>query len=131
MAQTCLIAETDPFIAKLLARFADACGLVPLHASAGQDVMGLARQAQPAVIILDTGLPGRLRGWQIAAALNADPELCHIPVIACAWPSDGQDALLAEGAASYLYKPDLHYADFTAALANAGCEIGCVSPGGQ
>jgi CheY-like chemotaxis protein len=123
MAQTCLIAETDPFIAKLLERFAEASGLVALHAHAGQDVLALARQAQPAVIILDAGLPGRIRGWQVAAALKADPALCHIPVIACAWPSDGQDALLTEGAAGYLYKPDLHYHEFTAALEKAGFEL--------
>ncbi len=123
MPKTCLIAETDPFIARLLERFAEASRLVPVHAGVGQDVVRIARQMQPAVIILDARLPGKLRGWEVATVLRQDPELRNIPVIACLWPTESQPQAQLDGAVSYLQKPELHYDDFTAALEQAGLHV--------
>ncbi len=120
MSRICLIGEADPFIARLLRRFAEESGLDVVRAGAGQEVLELARQVHPAVIILEVDLPGQLRGWEAAQALAADSELCDIPVITCSWgPETEAHAHLSE-AAGHLQKPELHYADFVAALHKAG-----------
>jgi CheY-like chemotaxis protein len=120
MRPTCLIAETDPFIAALLDRFAEVSDLTPQHVGIGQDVADTARRLRPAVIILDVELPGKLRGWEAASQLRSDPELRNIPIIACSWLACSEAQSIAGPAAGYLQKPDLHYEDFLAALRQAG-----------
>jgi CheY-like chemotaxis protein len=120
MLRTCLIAETDPFIARLLSRFAQASDLEPVHVGAGEDVAVVARETQPALIILDIDLPGKIRGWQAATILHDDPELQAIPVIACSWLTEVEALSSADGAAGHLRKPELHYSDFLAVLVRAG-----------
>jgi CheY-like chemotaxis protein len=120
MSRICLIGEADPFIARLLRRFAEESGLDVVRAGAGQEVLELARQVHPAVIILEVDLPGQLRGWQAAQALEADPELCGIPVITCSWGPETEARTYLNEAAGHLQKPELHYNDFVAALRRAG-----------
>jgi CheY-like chemotaxis protein len=124
MAQLCVIGETDSFIARLLRRFAEESGLQAVQVRFGQDVLAMARQTKPAVIILEAELPGRLRGWEAAQALKADPELRSIPVITCSWLNEAEVRMLVEDTVGHLQKPDLHYADFVAALRAAGLERG-------
>lgn len=116
MAAYCLIGETDSFIAMLLARFAQARGLQPVQAQAGEEVCALARQLHPVVVVLDGELPGALRGWEAASQMRADPDLAGIPIISCSWLSEPDARALIAQAVAYLQKPELHYDDFTAAL---------------
>ena len=51
--KTCVIGEADPFIARLLKRFAAESGLQTVVARVGQDVVELARQVKPAVVIVE------------------------------------------------------------------------------
>ena len=121
--KTCVIGEADPFIARLLKRFAAESGLQTVVARVGQDVVELARQVKPAVVIVEAELPGTMRGWEAVRALRADREICNIPVIICSWLQEANvDALVGE-VAGHLQKPELLYEDFEAALREAGVEI--------
>jgi CheY-like chemotaxis protein len=122
----CLIGEADTFIGALLARFAEERGLQPVQARVGEDVFPLARQVHPLVIFLDGELPGYIRGWEAARALKADGDLSRIPIVSCSWLNEQDAKDLIDDAVDYLRKPDLHYADFLAALHLAG--INRVSP---
>ena len=121
--KTCVIGEADPFIARLLKRFAAESGLQTVVAPAGQDVVELTRQVKPVVIIMEAELPGTIRGWEAVRALRADREICNIPVIICSWLQEANvDALVGE-VAGHLLKPELLYTDFEAALREAGVVI--------
>ena len=120
----CLIGEADPFIAHLLRRFAEESGLYAVRADVGQGILGLARQFAPEIIILDPDLPGKTRGWEAAAALKGDPDLCLTPIITCSWDGATEAHARLSGAAGHLQKPNLHYDDFVAALRGVGAVIG-------
>jgi CheY-like chemotaxis protein len=122
MDPTCLIGESDPFVALLLQRFAEKCGLKVVRAILGQDVLEMARQVEPVVVILDAELPGNQRGWEIAEALRQDPLTSSTPLISCSWISESKANELMGPLAGHLQKPDLHLEDFLLALGRAGVE---------
>jgi CheY-like chemotaxis protein len=122
MTATCLIGEADPFLARLLERFGEASGLKMVRAKAGQDLLLLARTIRPEVIIVEAELPGTLRGWEAIRAIKSEKGLAHIPVITCSWLTQAEAQDLTGDAVAHLQKPDLHYADFTRALASAGID---------
>ena len=116
----CLIAEADPFIASLLVRFAEGSGLECARARVGEDVMELARQINPTVIIIDAELPGDLVGWEIMRAIKFDEATRHIALISCSWLSDAEVRGLVGTIAGHLQKPDFAYNDFERVLRAAG-----------
>jgi len=124
MPKTCVIGETDPFIARLLRRFAEESGLHAVRAQVGQDVLELARQVRPEVVILEAELPGEMRGWEAVQALRADQDLCKIPVIVCSWLQEAEARRLVGDSPGYLQKPELHYDDFVKALRQVGVKVG-------
>lgn len=114
--QHCVIGEADPFIARLLQRFAEKRGLQVVAAQRGEEVVDFAQSTKPVVIILEPELPGKVRGWEAVRVLRNNRETETIPVIACTWLKE-PDAQARIGAlVAYLQKPDLHYEDFVAAL---------------
>jgi len=122
MTATCLVGEADPFLARLLERFGEASGLTMMRAKAGQDLLVLARTLRPDVIIVEVELPGTLRGWEAIRAVKSEEALARIPVITCSWLTQAEACDLTGDAVAHLQKPDLHYADFTRALASAGID---------
>ena len=116
MDRTCLIGESDPFIAQLLRRFSEESGLRPVQARVGQDVLKLAQEQPPELVIIEPELPGTVRGWEAIQALRAKPDLCGTPVITCSWLRAADAATLVGAADGHLQKPDLHYQDFVAVL---------------
>ena len=122
MTATCLVGEADPFLARLLERFGEASGLTMMRAKAGQDLLVLARTLRPDVIIVEVELPGTLRGWEAIRAVKSETALARIPVITCSWLTQAEARDLTGDAVAHLQKPDLHYADFTRALASAGID---------
>jgi CheY-like chemotaxis protein len=120
MAKTCVIGEADPFIGRLLRRFAEESGLQVSRAELGQDVLELVQRARPDIIILEPELPGQMRGWEAVRALQAAPAWRPIPIIVCSWLSEAQARVLIGDVSGYLQKPDLHYPDFATVLKQAG-----------
>jgi CheY-like chemotaxis protein len=123
MTSTCVIGESDPFVALLLQRFAEKCGLQVVRATVGQDVLELVKQIEPVVVILDAELPGHKRGWEIVEALRNDPLTSATPLISCSWVSEAKAIELMGTLAGHLQKPELHLEDFLIALGQAGVQI--------
>jgi CheY-like chemotaxis protein len=78
-------------------------GIRTVPASNGLEGLRLARRLMPAAIALDVELPG-LNGWEVLAALKADPTTAGVPVILLT-SADERGTALALGAADQLSKP--------------------------
>jgi CheY-like chemotaxis protein len=120
MKRLCLIAEANPFIARLLQLFAEKNGLTVKIMQVGQDVLAAARREKPVVIILDPELPGKLRGWDIIRQLKADTATNLIPLIACSWMDETALKKANCEIDGNLLKPEIYYEDFVNALKQAG-----------
>lgn len=118
----CVIGEADPFIARLLQRFAEKSGFQVRIAQTGEAVLAFAQDEQPSLVILEPELPGKLRGWEAALALNPLPGAQVIPLILCTWLSDIEAQALVGRSLPRLQKPDLHYNDFMDALSVVGMD---------
>jgi DNA-binding response OmpR family regulator len=120
MAQTCVIGEADPFIGRLLRRFAEKSGLEAIGVQLGQEMLELINQTKPAVIVFDPELPGLMRGWEAIRAIRANSTMDDVPVIVCSWLKEAEARALVGEISGYLQKPELHYEDFAMALKQAG-----------
>jgi CheY-like chemotaxis protein len=105
--RTLLYIEDNPanlkLVERLIARRPD---LRLLSATDGIVGVATARNAQPALILMDINLPG-ISGFEALALLRADPATEHIPVVAVsanAMPRDIEEGLGA-GFFRYLTKP--------------------------
>jgi CheY-like chemotaxis protein len=114
-----MVVEDDSQSLYLIQRYARTSGYQLVNAWQGEEALTLARQARPAVILLDIVLSG-IMGWEVLQALRADPVTSHIPVIICSALDEAEHAQEA-GAAGYLRKP-VYYDDFLAALKDAGVQ---------
>lgn len=120
MKRLCIVAEANPFIIQLLKRFAEKSGLDVLPVPVGQDVLALARQKKPLVIVIDPELPGKVRGWEVIRLLREDDQTRQVPVIACTWMEEINLREMAGEVSGRLQKPEIHYKDFVGALRKAG-----------
>lgn len=92
---------------------ADACGLVRnalerdginvVSASSGEQALALTRSLRPAVMVLDI-LLGDMTGWDVLAAIRADPEHAELPVILCT-VTDPDQRTGVLGVVEHLTKP--------------------------
>jgi DNA-binding response OmpR family regulator len=110
----CIIGESDPFLARLLQRFAEKSGFEVQVAQTGEEVLDLIHQTLPALLILEPELPGKVRGWEVASPFQST-----IPTLICSWMKKRQAQALVGQISAYLQKPDLRYEDFTQALKSA------------
>ena len=85
MSNSCLIAAHDPWLIQLLRIFAHGSGFEVVQAFEGQEVVPLARQAHPVVILLQMDLAGQVRGWEVPRELKALPDTRTIPILAFSW----------------------------------------------
>lgn len=120
MARMCLIGEADPFIARLLTRFGEESKLETICARTGEELLILAQQTRPDLIVLDAELPGDVRGWKAVQTLGCSPALAEVPIIVCSWLPEAEAHSLTGPVSGYLSKPDLHYADFVSVLQAIG-----------
>jgi CheY-like chemotaxis protein len=123
-SRLCILGEGDPFLARLLQRFAEKCGFRVRQALTGEDVLAGSQLEPPRLILLDPELPGKIRGWEAVHELRANPQTRPIPVILCSWLLEADVRELVGEELPYLQKPDLHFEEFSAALDRAG-----ISPG--
>lgn len=112
----CIIGESDPFLARLLERFAEKSGYGIQVAQTGEDVLELIHQLSPDLLILEPELPGKVRGWEVARSLGEDRPPSRIPTLICSWMSKAEAQALLGEIPAHLHKPDLRYEDFAEAL---------------
>jgi two-component system cell cycle response regulator DivK len=101
-----LIVEDNDLNLKLFRDLLEAHGYSTIHTRDGFQVLDLARQNQPDLILMDIQLP-EVSGIEITGWLKADIELQAIPVIAVtAFAMRGdEEKIRAGGCDDYLSKP--------------------------
>jgi CheY-like chemotaxis protein len=107
---TILIADDSSDIRKIMRFLLNDLGFAVVEAANGNEAVRLARQCQPALILLDLCMPG-LDGWEVAAQLRADPALEEVPILAMTAynVSSAIRAALRAGCQLVVIKPfDLH-----------------------
>ena len=103
---TIMVVEDEAAIRDLLQRRLVLENYRVITASDGARAIALARSEQPALILMDMGLP-ILNGWQATQRLKSKPDTQAIPIIALtayAMPED-RDRCLAAGCNEYETKP--------------------------
>src|SRR6187431_2079061 len=78
---TILIADDSSDIRKIMRFLLNDLGFAVVEAADGNEAVRLARQCQPALILLDLCMPG-IDGWEVATQLRADPALEEVPILA-------------------------------------------------
>lgn len=100
---TVLVIDDDPRVREILGRFLAKEGFGVATASTGKEGLLLAKKLRPMAVTLDVLMP-KVDGWEVLAALKADPELADIPVIMLTILDDKSKGY-ALGASDYLTKP--------------------------
>lgn len=106
MTKTVLIVEDNELNMKLFHDLLEAHGIGTIETFEGKNVMDLARQHKPDLILMDIQLP-EVSGLDVTKWLKADDELKHIPVIAVtAFAMKGDEQKIREGGCEdYISKP--------------------------
>jgi two-component system cell cycle response regulator len=101
-----LVVEDTPHNLELMTYLLEAHGHAVVPTTTGAEALAQAHRARPDLVILDVQLPDA-DGYEILAALRADPALHDIPTIAVtAYAMVGdRDHALAAGFDGYLTKP--------------------------
>jgi adenylate cyclase len=97
------VIDDDPTARELLARYLQDNGFAVVTAAGGREGLQRAREERPIAITLDVLMP-EVDGWEVLAALRADPELAGIPVIMATIVDEPRQGM-ALGASGYLTKP--------------------------
>ena len=98
-----LVVDDDPNVRDLMVRNLGRLGFPVVTAWGGEEGLRLARVLRPSAVILDVLMP-RVTGWEVLAALRADPELAPIPVVMTT-VLDEPAKSFALGAAAFVRKP--------------------------
>ena len=112
--QRLLVVDDDRNFLELAERLFTREGYTPICTDAPQSALQIARTIKPSAIFLDILMPG-FDGWDVLAALKADPVTADIPVFMISILSERSKALAA-GADGIVMKP-LDAAKVKAALA--------------
>ena len=101
-----LLVEDSAVIRALVRRMLVAGGHVVVEAAGGAAALTVCREQQPDVVLLDVEMP-EMSGWDVLAAMKADPHLRDVPVVFLTGRSDTTDMVdgLRLGAHDYLRKP--------------------------
>jgi signal transduction histidine kinase/CheY-like chemotaxis protein len=98
-----LIIDDDGGGAGVMSRILAKEGYRAVPATNGEDGLRLAREIEPALILLDVLMP-HVDGWTVLARLKADAQLADIPVVMISVTQDRRFGMTL-GAADYLVKP--------------------------
>ncbi len=106
MTKTVLIVEDNELNMKLFHDLLEAHGIGTLETRNGLDVMNIARESKPDLILMDIQLP-EVSGLDVTKWLKDDEDLRHIPVIAVtAFAMKGDEEKIREGGCEdYISKP--------------------------
>lgn len=103
---TILVIEDEPKTGDYLQRGLAESGFAVRLARNGRDGLAIVREEEIELVVLDVMLP-RMDGWQVLAALRANPESEQIPVLFLTARDEVEDRVrgLELGADDYLVKP--------------------------
>lgn len=106
MSKTVLIVEDNELNMKLFHDLLEAHGIKTVETSEGRNVLDLAREHKPDLILMDIQLP-EVSGLDVTKWLKDDEELKMIPVIAItAFAMKGDEQRIREGGCEdYISKP--------------------------
>jgi len=106
MAKKVLIVEDNELNMKLFNDLLQAHGYGTVQTMDGREVLKLAREHRPDLILMDIQLP-EISGLEVTRLLKADAELNSIPVVAVtAFAMKGdEEKIRAGGCEGYLAKP--------------------------
>ena len=106
MSKTILIVEDNELNMKLFNDLLQAHGYNTLQTKDGREVIKLAQENRPDLILMDIQLP-EISGLEITKVIKADEELKAIPVIAVtAFAMKGDEEKIREGGCEgYIAKP--------------------------
>ena len=76
-----LVVDDNIDAAEMMVELVSIWGHEAHHAADGEHAVALARELCPAIVLLDIGLPG-MNGYEVAAALRADPRTRTAKIIA-------------------------------------------------
>lgn len=98
-----LVIEDDPHVQEILRLYLEKDGYKVAAATDGRQGLAMARESNPALIILDLMLPG-LGGWDLCRALRQESQ---VPVIMLTAKGEDYDKILGLelGADDYITKP--------------------------
>jgi putative two-component system response regulator len=101
-----LVVDDEPAMRMLCRINLSASGLEVLEAADGEEALRLAAAEPPDLVLLDVMMPG-LSGWDVAAALAADPQTRDVPVVFLTARADPADRARGRelGAVGYVTKP--------------------------
>ncbi len=101
-----LLVEDDPDLITLVSNLLDANGFRAVSVSTGEDAVSAIQKEQFDVALLDIKLPDML-GFDVLAAIRADPAVKSLPVIMISQVDDEQEIVKAlnMGADDYVTKP--------------------------
>lgn len=104
--RSCLLVDDDPSILTVLVTNLEAEGFETHTADNGNDAAFLAQSLLPDLIVLDVMMPGR-DGYDVLAALRADPTTSHTPVVLLTAKTSDADVWKGwtSGADYYMTKP--------------------------
>ena len=106
MAKKVLIVEDNELNMKLFHDLLEAHGIDTVETRNGNDVLNIARENKPDLILMDIQLP-EISGLDVTKMLKEDEELQSIPVIAVtAFAMKGDEEKIREGGCEdYISKP--------------------------
>ena len=106
MSAKVLIVEDNELNMKLFHDLLEAHGIGTIQVNHGRDVLQIARDQRPDLILMDIQLP-EISGLEVTKWLKADAELKSIPVIAVtAFAMKGDEQKIREGGCEdYISKP--------------------------
>ena len=101
-----LLIDDNDAVREACGLFCSRSGFRVAHAADAPEGIELARQLQPAAILLDLVLP-TMPGWDVARALRADRRTSHIPILATSGlvAPEAERRARAAGATQYIAKP--------------------------
>ena len=105
-AKTVLVVEDNELNMKLFHDLLEAHGIQTIQTRNGNEVLALAREQKPDLILMDIQLP-EVSGLDVTRWLKADAGLKHIPIIAVtAFAMKGDEQKIREGGCEdYISKP--------------------------
>jgi signal transduction histidine kinase/DNA-binding response OmpR family regulator len=101
--RTVVAVDDDPAVLDILTRYLTGEGFRVVTVDRGSDAVRVCREVCPVAVTLDVMMPD-VDGWSVLAALKAEPDLAHIPVIMLTIVED-RNLGRALGADDYLVKP--------------------------